>query len=291
MSEEAQVAVQALPARRGALRVRDRDRPARQWLAAHQTPVGLAAVALAALAVWVTARADWLAYPGWLAVQKADIVLGPVLVGLYWLRRRPQSRFGPLLVATGLVGCAPYILQSSSAPALFATGVLWEGADLSRRPHADPHVSQRSPGGHGRARDPRRGPRRLRREQRHRAPRAAARGRRVDLGLSRGVPGQWVASGLRSGPRRRPDAHHPRDDRRAGVRHDRADRRPGRPRHAATPPGARDRRAGRARLPAVAGRLPGRQARRDRGERRLPGRSAGRSWARGRRSGTASCSR
>ena len=36
------------------------------------------AVAAAALAVWVTLRADFLAYPGWLAVQKADMILGPV---------------------------------------------------------------------------------------------------------------------------------------------------------------------------------------------------------------------
>ena len=80
------------------------------------------AIAAAALAVWVTLGADFLAYPGWLAAQKADIILGPVLVGLYWIRRRPASRFGPLLIAVGLVGGAPYVLQSSSEPVLFATG-------------------------------------------------------------------------------------------------------------------------------------------------------------------------
>jgi signal transduction histidine kinase len=128
MHEEARVAVQGLPARVRTRRVWERERPVSQWLAERQTTVGLVAVALAALAVWVTARADFLAYPGWLAVQKADMILGPVLVGLYWLRRRPESRFGPLLIATGLVGCAPYLLQSSSQPVLFATGVLWEGA-------------------------------------------------------------------------------------------------------------------------------------------------------------------
>ena len=61
-------------------------RPGR-WIA----PVAFAA---AALAVWMTLRADFLAYPGWLAAQKADIILGPVLVGLYWLAppaRRPDS--------------------------------------------------------------------------------------------------------------------------------------------------------------------------------------------------------
>jgi signal transduction histidine kinase len=87
----------------------------------------VAAVAAAALGVWLTLRADFLAHPGWLAAQKADLILGPVLVGLYWLRRRPDSRFGPLLIVTGFIAGAPYILQSSSEPALFAIGVLWEG--------------------------------------------------------------------------------------------------------------------------------------------------------------------
>ena len=84
------------------------------------------AVLAATVAVWVTLEADFLAYPGWLAAQKADFILGPVFVGLYWLRMRPESRFGPLLIGFGFVG-AVYILQSSSAPALFGTGVAWEG--------------------------------------------------------------------------------------------------------------------------------------------------------------------
>jgi signal transduction histidine kinase len=88
--------------------------------------LAVAATAAAALAVWMTLRAGFLAYPGWLAAQKADVIVGPVLVGLYWVRRRPASRFGPLLIAAGLVGGAPYILQSSSAPVLFAGGILWE---------------------------------------------------------------------------------------------------------------------------------------------------------------------
>jgi signal transduction histidine kinase len=86
--------------------------------------LGVAAL-LAALAVWVTARASFLAHPNWLAVQKADLVLGPVVVGLYWWRARPASRFGLLLVAYGLLN-AIYIAQSSSRPGLFGLGIAWE---------------------------------------------------------------------------------------------------------------------------------------------------------------------
>jgi signal transduction histidine kinase len=86
--------------------------------------VGLALVAAGA-ALWVTLRAHFLAYPGWLAVQKADFILGPIGVGLYWMYRRPQNRFGLLLIVLGLLG-VPYILESSSDPTLFSIGVLTE---------------------------------------------------------------------------------------------------------------------------------------------------------------------
>ena len=68
-----------------------------------QVAVLVAAIAASVAAVWVALSADFLTYPGWLAVQKADFILGPVLAGLYWYRRRPQSRFGPMLIAFGLV--------------------------------------------------------------------------------------------------------------------------------------------------------------------------------------------
>jgi signal transduction histidine kinase len=77
--------------------------------------------------LWVTLSADFLTYAGWLAVQKADFILGPVLVGLYWYRRRPQSRFGPMLIGFGFLG-ALYILQSSSNSWLFSIGLLAETA-------------------------------------------------------------------------------------------------------------------------------------------------------------------
>jgi signal transduction histidine kinase len=90
-----------------------------------QLLVGAAAVLAAIAAVWVTLEADFLRYPGWLAAQKADFILGPIFVGLYWLRRRPQSRFGPLLIALGCAG-ALYVLQSSGSSWLFGIGLVAE---------------------------------------------------------------------------------------------------------------------------------------------------------------------
>src|SRR5688500_4445207 len=92
-------------------RWRDRDR----W----PFVVAVAAVAAAVVAVWVTVPADFLRHPGWLAAQKADFVIGPVLTGLYWMHKRPQSPFGPMLIGWGVVG-ALYILQSSSHSWLFS---------------------------------------------------------------------------------------------------------------------------------------------------------------------------
>jgi signal transduction histidine kinase len=83
------------------------------------------AVAAAAVAFWVTLDAGFLAYPGWLAVQKADFILGPIGVGLYWHYRRPSNRLGLLLIVLGLFGI-PYILESSTDPTLFSLGVLTE---------------------------------------------------------------------------------------------------------------------------------------------------------------------
>jgi signal transduction histidine kinase len=90
-----------------------------------QVAVLLGAIAASAAALWVTLSADFLTYPGWLAVQKADFILGPVLAGLYWYRRRPESRFGPMLIGFGFIG-GLYILQSASNSWLFSLGLLAE---------------------------------------------------------------------------------------------------------------------------------------------------------------------
>ena len=60
--------------------------------------VAVVAVVSGVAAFWLTMRADFLAYPVWLAVQKADFILGPIGVGLYWRYRRPDNRMGLLLI-------------------------------------------------------------------------------------------------------------------------------------------------------------------------------------------------
>lgn len=90
-----------------------------------ETAVAVVAVVSAILAFWLTLRAGFLRYPAWLAVQKADFILGPVGVGLYWHYRRPSNRLGLLLIVLGLLGI-PYILESSTDPTLFSLGVLTE---------------------------------------------------------------------------------------------------------------------------------------------------------------------
>src|SRR4051795_11111919 len=90
-----------------------------------QVAAVLGAIAASAVALWVTLSADFLTYPGWLAVQKADFIIGPVLAGVYWCRRRPHSRFGPMLIGFGFIG-ALYILQSASNSWLFSIGLLAE---------------------------------------------------------------------------------------------------------------------------------------------------------------------
>jgi signal transduction histidine kinase len=95
------------------------------WSWRWETAVAVVAVMSAILAFWLTLRANFLRYPAWLSVQKADFILGPIGVGLYWMHRRPGNRFGLLLMVLGLFGI-PYVLESSTDPTLFRIGVLTE---------------------------------------------------------------------------------------------------------------------------------------------------------------------
>ena len=98
-------------------------RRSRAWR--WQSVVTLVAVVAAVAAFWVTNNAKFLQYPHWLAVQKADFILGPIGVGLYWMYRRPDNRLGLLLIVLGLLG-GLYVLESSTNPTLFRIGVLTE---------------------------------------------------------------------------------------------------------------------------------------------------------------------
>ena len=64
------------------------------------TALGVGAVA----AIVVPLSTNVLRYPGWFAAQRVALILGAPLVGVYWQRRRPGSRFGWLLIILGLLG-------------------------------------------------------------------------------------------------------------------------------------------------------------------------------------------
>ena len=96
-------------------------RPGTRW----ELALASIMVATAVIAVWITLRADFLAYPGWLAVQKADFILGPIGVGLYWQHRRPGNRLGVLLILLGLLGIV-YVGSSIRASLPFGIGVYVE---------------------------------------------------------------------------------------------------------------------------------------------------------------------
>ena len=112
------------------------------WVSRSQAILAVAAFAMAAAAVWITLRADFLAYPGWLAAQKADMILGPVLDRPLLAAPAAGQPLRPVLIAIGFLS-VPYILQSSAAPWAFSLGVLWEGADLPHDAGADPRLSER----------------------------------------------------------------------------------------------------------------------------------------------------
>ena len=67
-----------------------------------QVAVCLTAIPLALVAFVLPLTSDHLAYPDATAVYSAYLVAAPIAVGLVWWRKRPGTRFGPLLVAFGL---------------------------------------------------------------------------------------------------------------------------------------------------------------------------------------------
>jgi signal transduction histidine kinase len=92
---------------------------------AGQVVVAAAIVPLGASAIWLAARSHHLEHPTATALYRCYLAVVPIMVGLYWWRRR-AGPFGPLLIAFGLV-CWLVSWQSSDRPIAFDLGVLAEG--------------------------------------------------------------------------------------------------------------------------------------------------------------------
>jgi signal transduction histidine kinase len=80
-------------------------------------------VPLVASSVWLALTSDHLYWPAATAAHRSYLVAAPMLIGLLWWRRRPASRFGPLLVLFGLAAW-PLSWQASDWPPAFSLGVL-----------------------------------------------------------------------------------------------------------------------------------------------------------------------
>jgi signal transduction histidine kinase len=93
-------------------------------------PVSFAALAGALVigavaAVVLPLSTGVLRYPGWFAAQRAALILGPALVGLYWERRRPGGRFGRMLIGLGVLAI-PLSLEATRSPWPHLVGVVAE---------------------------------------------------------------------------------------------------------------------------------------------------------------------
>jgi signal transduction histidine kinase len=90
-----------------------------------QTAVALAIVPVAVSAVWLALSSDHVERPVATALYRSYLAVVPMLIGLYWWRRRPASRFGPVLIAFGVTAWV-VSWQSSDWPLAFDLGVLAE---------------------------------------------------------------------------------------------------------------------------------------------------------------------
>lgn len=81
------------------------------------------AVVAAAGAVWVILAGDVLVRDGWFALLSACSILCFAGAGILWLRQRPESSIGVMLLALGGVASVQSF-QGSSSPLAFSIGVL-----------------------------------------------------------------------------------------------------------------------------------------------------------------------
>ncbi len=105
----------------------------RRWLAQLSTPSPrklqalalIAVVPLVAMALVLASGSTHLRWPEVTGLYQGYLIAAPVLVGVVWWRRRPDSRFGPLLVVLGLI-TSPAAWGNTSSPAWHTLGALAE---------------------------------------------------------------------------------------------------------------------------------------------------------------------
>lgn len=100
--------------------------PARVSAATAQRVIALAIVPMVVVSVWLALASEHLQRPVASALYWSYLTAAPMAIGLYWWARRPASRFGPLLVAFGVLAWV-VSWESSDWPLVFDVGVLAEG--------------------------------------------------------------------------------------------------------------------------------------------------------------------
>jgi hypothetical protein len=78
---------------------------------------------MAAVTVWLALSSDHLKWPVAGALYWGYMTAAPMAIGLLWWRRRPASRFGPLLVAFGIVAWFVSWASSDWPPAFDVAGL------------------------------------------------------------------------------------------------------------------------------------------------------------------------
>ena len=87
--------------------------------------VGLAGIGATAVTAWAVANSPILVDPKSVSIWRALLVASYVAVGLYRWWRRPDGRFGPLLVGNGFLYAATSFNASGASPAYTLGMVLW----------------------------------------------------------------------------------------------------------------------------------------------------------------------
>ena len=87
--------------------------------------VGVAGIVATALTAWAVANSPILVDPKSVSIWRALVVASYVAVGLYRWWRRPDGRFGPLLVGNGFLYAATSFNASGASPAYTLGMVLW----------------------------------------------------------------------------------------------------------------------------------------------------------------------